>query len=126
MVELCSRVCDGAPVLQTQLRGARIHNLKGIDLDLTPGEIVVITGPSGSGKSSLALDTLYAEGQRRFVESFSPYARQFLERLPRPQGDVLALARAGYLGEQQDEWATNRAAVDAFVARAVAEIRSAR
>src|ERR1700678_3907744 len=67
-----------------RLRGARTHNLKGIDLDLPPGQLVCLTGPSGSGKSSLALDTLYAEGQRRFVESFSPYARQFLERLERP------------------------------------------
>lgn len=68
----------------TRLRDARTHNLKGIDLDLVPGELVVIAGVSGSGKSSLALDTLYAEGQRRFVESFSPYARQFLERRDRP------------------------------------------
>jgi excinuclease ABC subunit A len=59
------------------------HNLKGIDLDLRPGELVV-AGVSGAGKSSLCLDTLYAEGQRRFVESFSAYARQFLERRDRP------------------------------------------
>ena len=68
----------------TILEGAQTHNLKSIDLELVPGEVVVITGVSGSGKSSLAMDTLYAEGQRRFVESFSPYARQFLERLERP------------------------------------------
>ncbi|MEJ7735176.1 MAG: ATP-binding cassette domain-containing protein, partial [Polyangiaceae bacterium] len=61
-----------------RLRGARTHNLRGIDLDLRPGELTVVTGLSGAGKSSLALDTLYSEGQRRFVESFSPYARQFL------------------------------------------------
>src|SRR5450432_3541530 len=67
-----------------RLRGARAHNLKSVDLVLNPGELVALTGPSGAGKSSLALDTLYAEGQRRFVESFSPYARQFLERLERP------------------------------------------
>src|SRR4051812_49677366 len=71
------------------LRGAQTHNLKSVDLDLPSGQFVALTGPSGSGKSSLALDTLYAEGQRRFVESFSPYARQFLERLQRPAVDRL-------------------------------------
>ncbi len=76
-------------MLSTRLRGARTHNLKGVDLDLHPGEVVALTGVSGAGKSSLALDTLYAEGQRRFVESFSPYARQFLERLERPPMDSL-------------------------------------
>jgi len=73
-----------------RLRGARTHNLQGLDLELFPAELVAVTGPSGAGKSSLALDTLYAEGQRRFVESFSPYARQFLERLERPPMDELA------------------------------------
>ncbi len=68
----------------THLVGARTHNLRGVDLDLSPGSFVALTGVSGAGKSSLALDTLYAEGQRRFVESFSPYARQFLERRERP------------------------------------------
>jgi excinuclease ABC subunit A len=71
-------------MLPIRLRGACTHNLKSVDLDLAPGQLVALTGPSGAGKSSLALDTLYAEGQRRFVESFSPYARQFLERLERP------------------------------------------
>ncbi|HEU4577865.1 MAG TPA: excinuclease ABC subunit UvrA [Polyangiaceae bacterium] len=71
-------------MLSTRLRGARTHNLQGLDLDLEPGQVLALTGVSGAGKSSLALDTLYAEGQRRFVESFSPYARQFLERLERP------------------------------------------
>ncbi|MEI8259021.1 MAG: excinuclease ABC subunit A, partial [Deltaproteobacteria bacterium] len=69
---------------RTTLLDARTHNLKGVDLELRPGELVVIAGVSGAGKSSLALDTLYAEGQRRFVESFSAYARQFLERRDRP------------------------------------------
>jgi excinuclease ABC subunit A len=76
-------------MLPVVLRGARTHNLQSVDLTLPPGQLVAITGPSGSGKSSLALDTLYAEGQRRFVESFSPYARQFLERLERPPIDKL-------------------------------------
>jgi excinuclease ABC subunit A len=71
-------------MLPIRLRGACTHNLKSVDLDHQPGQLVALTGPSGAGKSSLALDTLYAEGQRRFVESFSPYARQFLERLERP------------------------------------------
>jgi len=77
-------------MLPIRLRGARTHNLRAVDLDLVPGQLVAITGPSGAGKSSLALDTLYAEGQRRFVESFSPYARQFLERLERPPIESLA------------------------------------
>ena len=61
-----------------RIRGARQHNLKGLDLDLPKDQLIVITGPSGSGKSSLAFETLYAEGQRRYVESLSAYARQFL------------------------------------------------
>ena len=77
-------------MLPIRLRGARTHNLQGVNLDLPPGQLVALTGPSGAGKSSLAIDTLYAEGQRRFVESFSPYARQFLERLERPPIDELA------------------------------------
>jgi excinuclease ABC subunit A len=72
-----------------QLRGARTNNLRAIDLDLEPGTLVAVTGPSGAGKSSLAFGTLYAEGQRRYVESFSAYARQFLERLARPPVDSL-------------------------------------
>ena len=78
-----------------RLRGARTHNLQGVDLDLRPGELVGVAGVSGAGKSSLALDTLYSEGQRRFVESFSPYARQFLERLERPPIDSLDPVAAG-------------------------------
>src|SRR4051794_18615074 len=74
---------------KTHLVGARTHNLQSVSLDLSEGEFVCLTGVSGSGKSSLAVDTLYAEGQRRFVESFSPYARQFLERLERPPMDEL-------------------------------------
>ena len=70
-----------------EIRGARQNNLKGIDLDLAIGSLTVVTGPSGSGKSSLAFDTIYAEGQRRYVETFSPYMRQFLDRMDKPRVD---------------------------------------
>lgn len=70
-----------------QLRGVRVHNLKSVDLDLPRGRLIVFCGVSGSGKTSLALDTLYAEGQRRYIESFSAYTRQFLERLEKPEAD---------------------------------------
>ena len=69
------------------LRGVEVHNLQGIDLDIPHRKLVVLCGLSGSGKSSLALDTLYAEGQRRYIETFSAYARQFLERLEKPEAD---------------------------------------
>src|SRR6476619_2466990 len=69
------------------IRGARTHNLKNIDLTLPVGKLVIVTGVSGSGKSSLAFDTIYAEGQRRYVESLSAYARQFLERMEKPDVD---------------------------------------
>src|SRR4051794_31805512 len=72
-----------------EIRGARQNNLKGIDLDLPLGKLNVITGPSGSGKSSLAFDTIYAEGQRRYVETFSPYMRQFLDRMDKPRVDEI-------------------------------------
>src|SRR6201982_2257933 len=72
------------------LRGARQNNLKNLDLDIALNELVVVTGVSGSGKSSLVFDTLYAEGQRRYVETFSPYARQFLDRMDKPQVESIS------------------------------------
>ena len=73
------------------IEGARQNNLKGVDLKLPLGELIVVTGVSGSGKSSLAFDTIYAEGQRRYVETFSPYARQFLDRMEnKPKADTVS------------------------------------
>src|SRR5262245_32404840 len=71
------------------VRGAREHNLRNVELELPRNALIVFTGVSGSGKSSLAFDTLYAEGQRRYVESLSSYARQFLGQLPKPDVDYL-------------------------------------
>src|SRR5512136_1880316 len=74
---------------EIRIRGARTHNLKNVDLDLPRERLVVITGLSGSGKSSLAFDSLYAEGQRRYVESLSAYARQFLQLMEKPDVDLI-------------------------------------
>src|ERR1044071_7722791 len=82
---------DSGTMAQDKLivKGARVHNLKNIDLELPRDKLVVITGLSGSGKSSLAFDTIYAEGQRRYVESLSAYARQFLEMMQKPDVDQI-------------------------------------
>ena len=76
-----------APERMIQLRGVEVHNLKQVDLDLPHRKLIVLCGVSGCGKSSLAFDTLYAEGQRRYIESFSAYTRQFLERLEKPAAE---------------------------------------
>ncbi|HFE52860.1 MAG TPA: excinuclease ABC subunit UvrA [Bacteroidetes bacterium] len=94
-----------------QIRGARTHNLKNIDLDLPRNRLIVITGVSGSGKSSLAFDTLYAEGQRRYVESLSAYARQFLERMDRPDVDDIRGISPAVAIEQKNPTRTSRSTV---------------
>src|ERR1700736_2924372 len=93
------------------IRGARQNNLKGIDLDLELNKLHVVTGPSGSGKSSLAFDTIYAEGQRRYVETFSPYTRQFLERMDKPQVDEIRGIPPAIAIEQANRVRTTRSTV---------------
>ena len=94
-----------------KIRGARQHNLKGIDLDIPRRAFTVITGPSGSGKSSLAFDTIYAEGQRRYVESLSAYARQFLERMEKPLVDSIEGLSPAVAIEQKNPTKTSRSTV---------------
>jgi len=93
------------------VRGARQNNLKNLDLDIPLGELVVVTGVSGSGKSSLVFDTMYAEGQRRYVETFSPYARQFLDRMDKPQVDTIAGIPPAIAIDQTNPVRTSRSTV---------------
>ncbi|MFG6446805.1 excinuclease ABC subunit UvrA [Roseateles sp. BYS180W] len=94
-----------------RIRGARQHNLKNLDLDVRTGELTVVTGPSGSGKSSLVFDTLYAEGQRRYVETFSAYARQFLDRMDRPAVDKVEGVPPAIAIDQTNPVRTSRSTV---------------
>src|SRR3954469_2356264 len=93
------------------VRGARQNNLKNLDLDIPLNELIVVTGVSGSGKSSLVFDTLYAEGQRRYVETFSPYARQFLDRMDKPQVDHIAGIPPAIAIDQTNPVRTSRSTV---------------
>src|SRR5690348_13579484 len=94
-----------------RLHGVRHNNLKNFDLDLPLNQLIVITGPSGSGKSSLAFDTLFAEGQRRYVETFSPYARQFFDRMDKPQVDLIEGIPPAIAIEQRNAVKTTRSTV---------------
>ncbi len=93
------------------LRGCRQHNLQGFDLDIPLGKLTVVTGPSGSGKSSLAFHTLYAEGQRRYVETFSPYVRQFFDRMDKPDVDHIDGIPPAIAIEQKNHVRTTRSTV---------------
>ncbi|NOX99642.1 MAG: hypothetical protein GXP30_07935 [Verrucomicrobia bacterium] len=94
-----------------KIRGVRQNNLKNVDLDLPLGKLNVITGPSGSGKSSLAFQTLYAEGQRRYIETFSPYTRQFFDRMDKPQVDAIHGIPPAIAIEQSNKVKTTRSTV---------------
>jgi excinuclease ABC subunit A len=94
-----------------RVRGAQQNNLRGIDLDLPRGLLHVVTGPSGSGKSSLAFDTIYAEGQRRYIETFSPYTRQFFDRMDKPRVDLIEGIPPAIAIEQSNNVKTTRSTV---------------
>lgn len=100
-----------APNDAIRLRGVRQNNLKNIDVDFPLGLLTVVTGVSGSGKSSLVFDTLYAEGQRRYVETFSPYARQFLDRMDAPQVDSISGVPPAIAIDQSNQVRTSRSTV---------------
>ena len=93
------------------LRGVRQNNLKGFDLDLPIGQLTVVTGLSGAGKSSLVFETLHAEGQRRYVETFSPYTRQFMDLLDRPKVDSAENIRPSIAIQQSNTVKTSRSTV---------------
>src|SRR6187399_163088 len=93
------------------IRGARVHNLKNVSVEIPRNKLVVVTGVSGSGKSSLTIDTLYAEGQRRYVESLSSYARQFLNRMDKPDVDFIKGLSPAIAIEQKTTTGTTRSTV---------------
>src|SRR3954470_8949620 len=106
---IASTVLDAASAIT--IAGARQNNLKNISLALPLNELIVVTGVSGSGKSSLVFDTLYAEGQRRYVETFSPYARQFLDRMDKPQVDAIHGIPPAIAIDQTNQVRTSRSTV---------------
>ena len=107
-----TRKADPAPAAGCiRLRGVRQNNLKNFDLDIPTRQLIVVTGLSGSGKSSLAFDTLYAEGQRRYIETFSPYARQFFDRMDKPAVDRIENIPPAIAIEQRNAVRTTRSTV---------------
>ncbi len=99
------------PTQPIVVRGARTHNLDEVDLDLARGKLTVFCGVSGSGKTSMAIDTLHAEGQRRYIESFSAYTRQFLEQLDKPDADHIDGVPPTIAVTQQNSSRSNRTTV---------------
>jgi excinuclease ABC subunit A len=94
-----------------QIREAREHNLKDVNVDIPLGALTVVTGPSGSGKTSLAMHTLYAEGQRRYMETFSPYVRQFMDRMKKPDVDSINNVLPAIALQQRNSVRTSRSTV---------------